>query len=57
MNKSFDEIVRKNNLPITLLFMENVATENSKPHISISISYKQGEKLIGHDFYKHISTY
>lgn len=57
MNKSFKEIVYKNRLPITLLFMENVVTENTKPFVSITIDYKNGKKMIGHDFYKHISTY
>lgn len=57
MNNPLKEAVYRNSLPISLLFMENATTANTKPHVAITINYKQGEKIIPHDFYKHISTY
>lgn len=57
MKNSFKETIHKKKLPITLLFMENVTTENTIPHITITINYNRGKKMIAHDFYKHISTY
>lgn len=57
MNKQFKVMVRKNKLPITLLFMRNTVTKNTIIKITPMISYENGEKIITHDFYKYISTY
>lgn len=57
MNKVLKKQVLGRKLPITLLFMENILTDNSKQKVCILIKYINGEKLISYDFYKHISTY
>lgn len=57
MNKVLKKQVWNNKLPITLLFMENILTDNSKQKVCILIKYINGENLISYDFYKHISTY
>lgn len=57
MNKILRKQVWRKKLPITLLFMENVSTDNTIQKTCITIKYGYGEKIITNDFYKHISTY
>ena len=57
MDKQFKDAIKKKHLPITLLFMENTTTKNTVAMINVTISYAHGEKIIGYDFYKPISTY
>lgn len=57
MNEEFKKTVKKKHLPLTLLFMENTITENTVTMFRVIINYAQGNKIIGHDFYKPISTY
>lgn len=58
ISKSFNRIVKKNGLPIPLLFMESMTNENSiADNEIILVCNENGNIQIGHDFYKHISTY
>mgnify|MGYP003409728770 FL=1 len=42
--------------PVTMMFVQNSETKNSKKHLILPIEVNNGQTVISNDFYKHITT-
>lgn len=42
--------------PVTMMFVQNSETKNSKSHLVLPIEVNNGQTMISHDLYKHITT-
>lgn len=56
ITKKFRKWIIEKGYPVTMMFVQNSETKNSKTHLIIPIEVNNGQTVISNDLYKHITT-